>query len=106
MELNPSYLKPGKLLGLFLLVHETFLLIYDKWMRKEWHFMVERRAKKKKDLKKAGVKTIIMLFNMAYVEDLHSYEVKNEVGDLERTINIDFLEKVRERIIAKEINNW
>ena len=68
--------------------------------------MVERRAKKKKrDLKKAGVKTLSMLFNMAYVEDLYSYEVKNEVGHLERTINIDFLEKVRERVIAKEINN-
>lgn len=56
-------------------------------------------------MKKAGVKTLSMLFNMAYVEDLYSYEVKNEVGHLERTINIDFLEKVRERVIAKEINN-
>ena len=68
-------------------------------------FYGREKSKKKKDLKKAGVKTLSMLFNMAYVEDLHSYEVKNEVGDLERTINIDFLEKVRERIIAKEINN-
>lgn len=46
-----------------------------------------------------------MLFNMSYVEDLYSYEVKNEVGHLERITNIDFLEKVRERVIAKEINN-
>lgn len=42
---------------------------------------------------------------MACVEDLYSYEVKNEVGHLDRIINIDFLAKVRERVIAKEIHN-
>lgn len=36
-----------------------------------------RREEQKKDLKKAGIESYIsVLFNMACVEDLYSYEVK------------------------------
>lgn len=65
----------------------------------------KRRAKKKRFEEGRNESYISMLFNMACVEDLYSYEVKNEVGHLDRIINIDFLEKVRERVIAKEIHN-
>ena len=78
MELNPSYLKPRSLLGLLLLMHET-----GKWMRKRWYFIVERREEQKKKRFEEGRNENYMLFNMACVEDLYSYEVKNEVGHLE-----------------------
>lgn len=42
----------------------------------------KRRAKKKKRFEE-GRNENYMLFNMACVEDLYSYEVKNEVGHLE-----------------------
>lgn len=84
-------------------MHET-----DKWMRKRWYFIVERREEQKKKRFEEGrdESYISVLFNMACVEDLYSYEVKNEVGHLDRIINIDFLAKVRETVIAKEIHNW